>query len=227
MIIHVVRKIKLIIACIVVFWFGLFLGYYAAYFYYGGKMDISGTAFANIGIWLGSLATTVTFAFLILQNNNIRKQQQRSEKRQEQFEERQNELWESQQVKIKFEMYQAHKKAFFNVLDDIEKSSPMDVEFYDREKLYRRTFPMNSFSNVEYEVKIGDEVKYDNGNFTNINEAYTSSIQLLNSLVYAPANFDKNDNTPINFIHSLLELTSNLQLIIKPNGCFGDVTFEN
>jgi len=211
---------KSIIACFIAFWFGLFLGYYTTYFYYGEEMAMKADMLGAIGTWVASAATLFTLFFLIIQNN-------KTQKRQEQLEERQNELWEAQQVKINFEMYQAHKREFFNVLDDIEKSSPMDIEFYDREGLYRRIFPMNSFYNVKFEVKIGDTLKFDNGNFTNINKAYTSSIELLNALVYDPAYIGNNDIRPIQFIHSLQELASNLQLFIKPNGGFGDVTSED
>ena len=77
-------------------------------------------------------------------------------------------------------MYQAHKREFFRVLEDIESSSKLDIEFDNREKLYRHIFPMNYFSNVELKVTIGDVRRYDLVNFTDIHDSFEKTIDELN-----------------------------------------------
>ncbi len=210
--------------------FSFGIAYFATYFL---GLNKGSSEFANISVLIGSVSTAITFLFLILQNIKIREQQEaankrqeEAEKRQEQFEKQQKELWDSQQVKIQFEMYQAHKREFFRVLDDIEKSATIDIEFYNRETLYRRVFPMNNFSQVDLKIEINDSRKYDLVNFTDIHDAFKSSIDDLNTFITSSKSVEKNTEDVKFFIFRLLRLSEKLQLTIKPTGRFGDVSYD-
>ncbi|EDM65035.1 hypothetical protein PE36_12852 [Moritella sp. PE36] len=199
-------------------------------------LDRGEPEFNGISVLIGSVSTAVTFAFLILQNVHIRKQQEAANYRQEKLEERQNELWETQQVNIKFEMYQAHKREFFSVLDDIEKSSKMTIEFYDREKLYRNIFPKNSFSNVHFHIDIRGIEYSKTDDLEAINYHYNIIIEQYDLIINHKENENKPENKGLksmgidirqievlNFINSLELLLELLHVTVISKNDFGDI----
>ncbi|QUM81696.1 hypothetical protein HWV01_16100 [Moritella sp. 5] len=225
------------------FLFAIFLafksGYFSAYFF---SLDRSKSEFANLSVFIGSISTAVTFVFLIIQNIKIREQQkladrkqeeaelrqeaaekrqEAADQRQEQFELRQKEIWDSQQVKIQFEMYQAHKREFFRVLDDIENPSSMDIEFYNREELYRRIYPMNSFKSVSLDIDNTDSSMP--GDLADINKSYLLIIKQLTAFSIGNMDEKERKEAPHLYLLALVELLSLLNLTIIPKDKFGDV----
>jgi hypothetical protein len=224
--------------------FGIF--YFATYFFF--DLDKSSSEFANMSVLIGSISTAITFVFLIIQNIKIREQQKIAEikqtesefrlqkearlrqkaadKRQQLFELRQTKLWNSQHVKINFEMYQAHKREFFSVLDDIEKSSFLTIEFYNREGLYRSIYPMNSFNHVSLDVVIDNSDDCVSGSLADINTMYLLTIDQLTKLSNYIIDGKERRSAVYDHLDNLLFLSSKLNLMIISKGNFGDLCWN-
>lgn len=125
-----IQAIVIILADIATFIISFFLGYGTGYFYYGVMNLTDPAMFGAIGTWFSGICTLLTLIFLIYQNY-------KTQKRQDSLENKQNQLWESQQVKIKFEMHQTHKREFFTILKSIEKKYNNRFSIHDKLKLYK------------------------------------------------------------------------------------------
>jgi len=227
---------KSILACFIAFLFGFFSGYYTAYFYYGGEMDLTdANTLGALGTWFGSIATAFTFGFLIWQNTKIRQQQKATEDRQQSFEKQQQALWDSQQVKIRFEMLQSHKREFFRVLDDIETSSKTTIKFYDREELYCLIFPKNNYKNnlagLTLQANLNTLNPDRNNQLDNIYLSYSainsSLIEIEQEIIPFEDKLESNKDQYLYFLRNLENWIKAINIKITPKVNFGDVRLED
>lgn len=121
-------------------------------------------------------------------------------------------------------MYQAHKREFFRVLDDIENSSKMEIEFYDKETLYSCIFPMNNYSFTQFQVNISNSKNNDVDDLAAIYDAFSNSNRKLSMITNVPSNIEKNSSEALMFIISLSTLRIKLHLRMKSKNHIGDIT---
>ncbi|WP_138528594.1 MULTISPECIES: hypothetical protein [unclassified Pseudoalteromonas] len=88
----------------------------------------------------GSLATFLTFIYLIIQNSNRIK-----------FEEQQSNSLEKQNEMLNFQKYQLHRAEFYSLLETLEDRNNGLLMFQHKDRLYKRLFPENSFSYLVYD----------------------------------------------------------------------------
>lgn len=120
------------------------------------RADILG----SLGTWAGSIATVGTLVFLIRQNIELSKRQDKQQEQQEQQQKQQDEIWAEQKEMLHFQKYQEHKKAFFSHLSYIEKISRIQVNFQYKSSLYDKLFPLNNFEHCKCHIENIEEHNY-------------------------------------------------------------------
>ena len=101
-----------------------------------GNADI----IASLGTWFGSIGTIGTLVFLIRQNIQIKRQQNRS-----------NYDEEKRMDMMLFQKYQMHRNEFDKLLDQLEeKHKKSQLNFCNRHQLYKNIFPENNFNKTEF-----------------------------------------------------------------------------
>lgn len=122
-----------IFVAVIIFFVGLFIG----------SAWLAGESVLNIIEASGSLATALTLVFLFYQHVQLKT-------RQDQQEDNQREMWKEQNEIILFQKYQTHRAEFFNLVDAIENRHRGKLIFKNKNRLYKRLFPLNSFSNTDF-----------------------------------------------------------------------------
>ncbi|MFN3019226.1 hypothetical protein ACK1CN_25115 [Vibrio coralliilyticus] len=90
--------------------------------------------------WFGSVGTVGTLLFLIIQNMQLIKENKKEHIHRRRYDDM-----------LSFQMYQMHKSEFFECLSQLESKSLPDLKFTDKESLYRKFFPRNTFDYVTLE----------------------------------------------------------------------------
>lgn len=127
--------------------FSIMLGYLFVPLLIDGQI-IRADILGSLGTWAGSIATVGTLVFLIRQNIELRKQQEKQQKQQNINEEKQHEMWKSQNEMLTFQKYELHYKMFNEMLDRIEVENRFRgvYVFRERSSTYQKLFPFNNIS---------------------------------------------------------------------------------
>ncbi|MFM5237606.1 hypothetical protein [Aeromonas veronii] len=133
-----------IIVAVIVFFVGVFTG--AAWLAGKSALDTIEAA--------GSLATALTLVFLFYQHVQLKERQDKQE-------DKQADMWREQNEIILFQKYQTHRNEFFSFIGVIEDRYRGVFVFKNKNKLYCRLFPQNSFAKIQFNY--GKEILcYDN-----------------------------------------------------------------
>lgn len=131
--------------------FGLFIGGLQNSIVSNSLLDAK-VGLGDLATWTAALCTFGTLIFLVQQNIQLHKDQNRERLNRESHEKKQQEMWHSQSEMFAFQNYQMHRQEFENLLRSIERKYDDSIHFYDKARLYLDIFPSNSFRHTHYDL---------------------------------------------------------------------------